>query len=780
MVVAVVSRKISNGNNVKAGVSRVLDNIQMDIYNSIDNLLLTSRTRNVYYDRIIIIANCLVSDTDDILGNLHEYWLESCNNTSIVVLFQDGCSDAFLRVRDAFLNTFMSPMCTALMVSGQTIDLYVELCREEIASINKNHNVDYVVDVDTITDSADYAPYEEPVTTSEPEQAVVQEVVEEVAQEPVPQKPTKKRFGLFGKLFGKGSNTNDSEATSDTLNENFSSIQDNFDGTTESSENSEYSDNFTGSTNTEFSDNSDEQGVDFNAENSGVDTEFTPSVNDDEQQKLDITSQQTSSVDAPKVGFGFTSKPLDVDKFFGNTPTLNTSFLSELDAAAAEYASSTESSDQDLDDFDEVTTSAEVDEGNYVSNPASVLPSSGIEDLEPHNIDIKDNTDILASAEEVLSKTQMSLANMTNLLGQESPDDAITDLSDEDLPTFDSDDEFEEEDAGVVDSVSSMFSNVGSERVIPQPQTTSIEKQDDDEQEEVGSVQLNLKGISPKLDSAVAKLDAESRVVERVVEKIVEKPVEVIKEVPVKTKGRKRDFLENIIKGNYKVILVTGDRGSGVTSMAMDIASAFARHTKVLYFDCDIRFHGLLNYIDYEEFCNNRDQVRSGISLCKSARALYDCVMKYADNIDILTVDYGTEFSVLERALSVASEAVEEVMGTYPVIIVDVPFDCLHCVKNLASIGNVVFTVESSRRGIMNFATLISDLGVESLPPRVQRRFFNMGTLVFTKADNNVNVRKLVDGVKDFIEFDDIDWFDLPMLMRESPISMESMEMFTK
>ena len=243
------------------------------------------------------------------------------------------------------------------------------------------------------------------------------------------------------------------------------------------------------------------------------------------------------------------------------------------------------------------------------------------------------------------------------------------------------------------------------------------------------------------------------------------------------TRGRRGDksFIEEINSGNYKIVLVTGSRGSGVTSLAMDIAASFAKHTRVLYFDCDIKYHGLLSYIDYDEFCNYGSQVHNGIKLCRTERALQDCVIRYSDNLDILTTDYSCEVS--NKELENTAGVVSETLGMYQVIVVDTPIEYLHLMEELIHNANVVFTVESSRRGILN---LVTDINALTLGTRLLRRVYNKGTLVYTKASKNTNISKLVSAVKDFVVFDDFDWLDMESIMREPTISLKALEIFTR
>ena len=80
----------------------------------------------------------------------------------------------------------------------------------------------------------------------------------------------------------------------------------------------------------------------------------------------------------------------------------------------------------------------------------------------------------------------------------------------------------------------------------------------------------------------------------KVIKQVITK--EVIRNVNT---GNKFVALNGVRQGRLKkVVIVTGDRGSGITSTALNIARALSKNVDVLYFDCDINNHGLLNYID--------------------------------------------------------------------------------------------------------------------------------------------------------------------------------------
>lgn len=229
----------------------------------------------------------------------------------------------------------------------------------------------------------------------------------------------------------------------------------------------------------------------------------------------------------------------------------------------------------------------------------------------------------------------------------------------------------------------------------------------------------------------------------------------VVKEVikSVKTSS----VLENIYRGNVsKLILVTGDRGSGVTTTAWSLAMHFAQKVPVLYFDCDIVNHGLMNYIDYFEFKNYEFSHTQGVKLCRNSQALNSCICKWDTNIDLLTSDFGVEIS--DDELITAQDVVAENLSKYGVVIVDCPVSKLHCVQDLILTGNIVLCVEESKRGFMN---VLTGLDNSELPLRYKRSMVNKGTLVRTKANKKNDYKRVMKYIGNIVDLEDCNWLGM-------------------
>lgn len=262
-----------------------------------------------------------------------------------------------------------------------------------------------------------------------------------------------------------------------------------------------------------------------------------------------------------------------------------------------------------------------------------------------------------------------------------------------------------------------------------------------------------------ELDSAYKEAEQASNVrVER-----VEVVKEVIKEMP--TGGKSKKVLSSLFSGKgNRVFIVTGDRGVGATTLAYEMAQEIAKHVAVLYYDGDTVNHGLLNYLDYTRFCEYDSSAQQGARLAKSVNAFKNCAMRYDNNIDILSSNFGVEVS--DEEYESVQSVVADISNDYNVVIADIPFSKLPLCSELISVSTTIIVAERSKRGMMNLACQFDRC---KLPIRAKRRISSMGTIVLTKGDSKVDAKKLKRYVSDIVEFDEEDsnWLNMKMVNRD-------------
>lgn len=235
----------------------------------------------------------------------------------------------------------------------------------------------------------------------------------------------------------------------------------------------------------------------------------------------------------------------------------------------------------------------------------------------------------------------------------------------------------------------------------------------------------------------------------KVIKQVITK--EVIRNVNT---GNKLVALNGVYQGRLKkVVIVTGDRGTGVTSTALNIAKTLAKKVDVLYFDCDINNHGLLNYIDYANFKNYEQVHMNGVKMCKSTQVFSNCVISWEENLYLLTTDFSCDCSTedLERAGEVVAENADE----FGVVVVDCPVDKLPYIKDLVLTGLGVVCVEGSRRGFMN---MLCQFETNTLQTRYKRTLVSHGIMLVTKCNKHLDLKKLVNYIKAIYEPDEVNW----------------------
>lgn len=212
--------------------------------------------------------------------------------------------------------------------------------------------------------------------------------------------------------------------------------------------------------------------------------------------------------------------------------------------------------------------------------------------------------------------------------------------------------------------------------------------------------------------------------------------------------------LANVLNGkSHKVIVCTGDRGSGVTVTAYSIAKEFAKKVPVLYFDCDIEKHGLLNYIDYDSFRAYDRSMIEGIKFCRDSNIFMNCVVQYDINLDLLTSDWSCDAT--DEDITKAHNVVAENTMNYGVVVVDCPIEKLHLISDLIFIGNTIVCMESSKRGVMN---MLCGLEGSPLELRYKRCIQSKGIILATKLNKRVKSTKCIQYADTIFEPSSCDW----------------------
>lgn len=261
---------------------------------------------------------------------------------------------------------------------------------------------------------------------------------------------------------------------------------------------------------------------------------------------------------------------------------------------------------------------------------------------------------------------------------------------------------------------------------MPMPSVSDVSEDDNDINENLG----NIGGIA-QAENEYRQETEKPKVVTKV----------VTREIVRDTGKRALTALKNVKTGlTHRAIVVTGDRGSGVTTTALVIARALVKQgVKVLYVDLDNENHGVLNYIDVKILYDYGDSVIKGTKLLNKSELLYNSVVKYDNGIDIITSDFSTDVSSEELASTV--DAITGAIDSYGVVVVDCPIKNLHLVSDMMLLGNTVLCAEGTKRGVMN---MLCQCELSALPVKYKKKMVTYGLMFLEHTPKNTDVKKLL------------------------------------
>ena len=691
------------GSLIRDRLLNVRDNLVINTFDSVEELVANSVQRNYLFDRILILSTpfTLTGTLHSELQALHDYWVDYASKTSVVFLCSTGKDDA--NAKD-FANLFNSPICTSMAVKAATVPLIVESITSNISELNTKYGVqpDMMAEAEVYEIPVQEEVVEQPAVPSAEELRMKRKAEKQARHENRRlQREEKKKNKQNGKsFFGRGNKNKGVVDNTDTQNQSYDINEEDSTNSYEAMSNEDlredtYTDEVSQVT-TDYQDSTSEYGNedddigDSYIEDSGFDDSEDSEISDDNQQfaSSDVVSESESD-------------------FSEDSDNIEEDYVDEGDTSFDVEEEGTSDIPQGYDDEDMIL------EDDYSDEEEA--------DYE------EDTSEEYADAEEDIEED-------------------LEDYYDED-----------------VKSASSVNSYIQNNEVEKQEFRSSVPRSQKPIQQSNASLSDDAEEIDLSIDTIdVSSMDSQYRT-KRDTPKVIEK--EVIKEKVVHVGG---GVIDNVLKGNTsKIILVTGDRGSGLTTTALDIAKEFAKHVPVLYFDGDVETHGLLNYIDYEEFREYQSSCMQGVKLCRTAKAFYNnCVIRFDDNFDILSTNYGVVVS--DEELEEAQSVVAEIAHKYGVVVVDAPIDKIDCFKDLILQGNTVLCVEASKRGFMNMLCKVED---SSLPLRYKRCIVGKGTMVVTKVYPKLDMKGLLKYIKNIVEVDEIDWLSMHMIPREATIS---------
>lgn len=698
----------AQGNSVKPKLKSVKDNLDIDVFGSIPKFIDSSLKRSCIYDRILILDSMFTGTT---LNDLYNYWCATSKDTTVVMLGKKGKSD---NLASEFMQTFLSTNVSAMLVETTTVQILAESVLLDTRTITSKYGIKDYLKVEVDLDE-----YEEPkVEEPQPQPTVVT----------TPQTSDKKKKGLFGGLFGGKSNKEKHEEVMRAIAEKQNQAQQVVNTQqvvdTQSDMNQQY--NMQQDMSQQYVNSQDDYNIgqeQINYNDSIQDNSYSESTDFDNQENFNEYDNQYE-------------EPIQESMDFSSQED-NSSVYSGIHTG--------ESQEQDgVSDFNDEEFFQESDiSDNSIENSAEYEETNELieDDFVEDNIEINDEVD--KSLESDIKED----FNIDSVKQAEVEDDF--DFSETNMMFGSSDDSF----------------NSSSTIKSGEPQTDIYSKNNDFEPEkkhsnidfsytrayegnEVDDIDLSSVNVANAEEAYRQKAEQPKVVTQTIVK-------EVVKNVGIGGGS----VLKSVYAGRQKkVVIVTGDRGTGVTTTALKLAHEFAKHVPVLYFDCDVDNHGLLSYIDYSQFRNYEPIHMQGVKLCRNSKAFNNCLVAFDTNIDILTTDYScdTTDDELEQAQGVVAEKSNE----YGVVIVDCPVNKLHCISDLLLTGVTVMCVEASKRGFMN---MLCRFETCPLQLRYKRSIVSKGVMFLTKCNKDLNNKKLLEYVNSLFQPDEVDWLSMEM-----------------
>lgn len=164
---------------------------------------------------------------------------------------------------------------------------------------------------------------------------------------------------------------------------------------------------------------------------------------------------------------------------------------------------------------------------------------------------------------------------------------------------------------------------------------------------------------------------------------------------------------DNIIHGKTREILVvTGDRRSGVTTSAISIAQHFAQYVNTLYVDFDKDRRGSLFIFGFDQITCLDESVQRGVELANKgvSSGKGRDIGRYTFRPDNCNFDAMVALTTYQYtdADMVATQVLLASQSKYAVVVIDCPLEHLHNLANVTYLADFFICVENDVRACSN------------------------------------------------------------------------------
>ena len=252
------------------------------------------------------------------------------------------------------------------------------------------------------------------------------------------------------------------------------------------------------------------------------------------------------------------------------------------------------------------------------------------------------------------------------------------------------------------------------------------------------------------------------KIVEKVVEREVQVPIEKVVEVEkvVHVGERKKVYRKGV-----RSVVVTGDRKTGVTKTALNLANYYAKQGKTLFVDLDTVRKGSLVYLGIENIIEAEEEKQSGLSNIQTVEALRHLTYRHEKGgFDCLISLYG-ELVSYEQMRKVIKLLLQQ--NVYQTVIIDCPVENLTSVEDLIPFSGVVVSTDN---GVKDVLSTIMGLSKVSAETSAGTYLLNNAYFVLPNTDDRGKFELSVEYVKELFALgeEELDWSMIPLVATKS------------
>lgn len=284
---------------------------------------------------------------------------------------------------------------------------------------------------------------------------------------------------------------------------------------------------------------------------------------------------------------------------------------------------------------------------------------------------------------------------------------------------------------------------------------------------DIGAPIAGLVDLESKLSQANAvqqvQIERVEVPVERVVERVIEK--EVVRYVDRDNGGNQPVGRARVNRNGVRIIIVTGERKTGITRTALSMSAALAKRSSTLFVDMDVKYRGSLLYLGIENIASELYHIQNGLKVLQNLKSLrnsvypftrggFDCLLSsYGEDVD------GTQLLRVAKILATQRE--------YKNIIIDCPMHQLVHLEEIIHTAEVMVCVDSNLQSLLNTVQdLDQTANTESLENTLfAESLYNSIHYLLSEGSTVNEFNTAMGTIASWLDYDgDHDWSMVPLI----------------